>query len=64
MAVVAIDREQTLTGVVVSPQAGVQAVSPPTDRAAFEGYHADHETHLELRQVRYLNNIVAQDCCV
>lgn len=33
----------------------------PANTAAVTGYNADHETNIELRQVKYLNNIVEQD---
>jgi transposase-like protein len=33
----------------------------PANTAAVTGYNADHEAAIELRQVKYLNNIVEQD---
>ena len=31
------------------------------NRAAIESYNAEHETDIEMRQVKYLNNVVEQD---
>ena len=32
-----------------------------TNAAAIESYNAEHETDIEMRQVKYLNNVVEQD---
>ena len=37
------------------------SASDGADTAAIESYNKDHEAGIEIRQVKYLNNIVEQD---